>query len=583
MMKRIGSLWLIIILMVSVLSGCNTDTQNEAGASPVIADFFQTDEEMFTKRDWKTDYNENNSIQIQLNGDSVTATSNSVQIVNTTITLTEEATYIISGTLNDGRIIVDAPKTAKLQLVLNGVNINNKNTAAIYILNADKVFLTLVKGSDNIIVNDGIFITDDENKIDAAIFSKQDLTMNGSGSLTVISSEGNGITSKDDLVITSGNYLITAAKHGLEANDSIRIANASFTIHAEKDGIHAENSEDESLGFIYLSSGDLKIEAKEDGMSASSYMQIVDGTMDIVTAGGSENSTKTVSDSWGGFKGNKEIKNDSNDNSMKGLKANQSMLISNGVITIDSADDAIHSNASIIINGGTFEIASGDDAIHADEALTITSGSIHITESYEGLEALTIDIQGGNIELVASDDGINAAGGNDSSGMTGGRGGRFSPSDKPDQMGKDRNLSSNSKIVISGGTLYIRAFGDGIDANGTLSITGGNITVVGQTQGDTSILDYDVSGVITDGTFVGTGSSHMAQIFSEANQGVIAVQMNQQSANTSITLKDESGQLILTHTPELSFQVVIISSPKLVSGKTYQLTIGSISSDVKAN
>lgn len=168
---------------------------------------------------------------------------------------------------------------------------------------------------------------------------------------------------------------------------------------------------------------------------------------------------------------------------MKGLKAVSGILISNGMLAIDSADDSIHSDASIIINGGTFEIASGDDAVHADNTLTVTACNMTVSASYEGLEAEKIYIKGGTIVLNASDDGLNASGGTDASGTTGGRDGMFGGRMAP---------SSNGVIEISGGNLTIYASGDGLDSNGTLTISDGYIYVANPTSGDTSVIDSDV-------------------------------------------------------------------------------------------
>ena len=264
---------------------------------------------------------------------------------------------------------------------------------------------------------------------------------------------------------------------------------------------------------------------------------------------------------------------------MKGIKSVGSMLISNGTITVDSEDDAIHSDNSITVNGGTFEIASGDDAFHAEETLAISAGNINITQSYEGLEALNLAVSGGDIKLVASDDGLNAAGGTDSSGTAGGRDGMFGGG----RGGMGGMSSSNGTIVISGGTLYVNSSGDGLDANGTLTITGGHTTVVGPTQGDTSTLDYDKSGVITGGTFIGTGGSGMAQSFSDSEQGVIAINAGNQAAGTNITLQDKDGNTLISYSPELPFAVVILSSPDIISGETYTVMIGTITGEIIAN
>lgn len=599
-MKKILSILLALGLTLGLLSGCArkeslNDTDSAVGfvsdasntgstTQPVEVDLSQVDGEMFTQRDCQTEYDKNTAVTIKLNGTTATASSDSVKISGSKITVTEAATYVISGELKDGMLIVDANHTAKLQLVLNGVNITSKTSAALYVLEADKVFLTLADGTSNTLANGGRFTAIDDNDIDAALFSKQDLTMNGTGALTVTSPAGHGVVCKDDLVITGGSYVVNSAFHGLDANDSVRIANATFNIDAGKDAVHAENTEDASLGFIFVSSGSIKAEAEGDGMAAGAYMQIADATVDLLVGGGAENGTKASSGNYGGFMGggpggmrpggNRDFSTTEDTVSMKGLKATNSLQISGGNITINSADDSIHSNASVLINGGTFALASGDDAIHAEETLTVTAGKIDISECYEGLEALHIDVQGGDIQLKASDDGLNAAGGTDASGTAGGRDGMFGGG--PGGMGRGgMSSNSNGSIKISGGTLSINSSGDGIDANGTLEISGGYTVVVGPTQGDTATLDYDKSATITGGTFIGTGASGMAQSFNDSKQGVVAVSVGNQPAGTEIVLKDSGGKTLVTHKPELDFAVVILSTPQLVKGNPYTLTVGT--------
>ena len=630
-MKRILSSFLVLAVVLGALSGCHAgepsnmtepgdrsdgynesdtgdrnQTQEESGeANPATVDFAKNDEDMFTERDYKAEYDKDKAVTIQLTGASASANSDCVQINGSTVIIKEEATYIISGSLTDGMIVVDAPDTAKLQLVFNGVDITSRTSAALYILEADKVFVTLAEGSANSLANGGSFVSIDNNNIDAALFSKQDLTLNGNGALTVTSPAGHGIVCKDDLVITGGSYVVNSASHGLDVNDSVRIANAELNIDAGKDAIHCENDEDEEKGFIYMSGGMIKGEAEGDGIAASSFLQICGGTIDLLVGGGSENGKKERSDSFGGFMGGgpggtsgrpgqmeqQNTVTEESGTSMKGLKAASGVLISGGDLTINSADDTIHSDASITINGGIFTVASGDDAIHAEDTLTITAGSIDILDSYEGLEALHIEIHGGDIKLVASDDGLNAAGGTDQSGTQGGRDGMFGGGG-PGGMGGGRPggggfggmpSNSNGSIKISGGALYINSSGDGIDANGTVEISDGYTVVVGPTQGDTATLDYDISAVITGGTFIGTGASGMAQTFSDSKQGVVAVSVGNRTAGTKIVLKDAKGNTLLEYEPELNFAVVILSSPELVKGETYSLTVGTQSADFKAS
>ena len=610
-MKKILSIWLILMLVSVLFAGCafkgqqnvinsngdllskiESDNANGNTDSANI-DFSKTEADMLTDRDSKTDYNESEAVTIKLNGTTATASSNSVKISGSKVTITEEATYVISGKLTDGMLIVNAPDTAKLQLVFSGADITSKTSAALYILEADKVFLTLADGTKNALTNGGSFTAIDDNNINGALFSKQDLTLNGNGALTVTSPAGHGVVCKDDLVITGGTYTVNCASHGLDANDSVRITGATLTIDAGKDAVHAENTDDASLGFVYFSGGSIKAEAEGDGIHAGAYIQIAGGTIDLLVGGGSENGSKQSSDNFGGFMGggrpggmrprdsqSNSTTTEESSTSMKGLKAVSGMLVSGGNITINSADDSLHSDASITINGGTFNIASGDDALHAEDTLTVIAGKINISESYEGLEALHIDVQGGDIKLKAGDDGLNAAGGTDQSGTTGGRDGMFGGG-----MGRPGGMSSNSNgsIKISGGTLYINSSGDGLDANGTLEISGGHITVVGPTQGDTATLDYDKSGVITDGTFIGTGASGMAQSFSDSTQGVVAISVGNQSAGTKIVLKDKNGKTIIEHTPELGFAVVILSSPRIKKGESYTVSVGSQSKEFTAS
>ena len=588
-------------------SNTNDTTSNEEIVSAII-----NEEEMFTERDFKTEYDTSKSVSVELKGDSVSCKSDAVKIKKNTITLSEEGTYIFSGTLDNGMIVVDAEESDKLQIVLDNASITSSTSSALYIIEADKVFVTLVADSTNTLANGGTFEAIDDNNIDGAVFSKQDLTFNGSGSLSITSPANHGIVCKDDLVFTGGTYTVNSASHGLDANDSVRMTNTTMTIASGKDGIHAENTDDTSLGFMYLKDGTFEIVAEGDGLSAGNSMQINDGTFQITSGGGSANASKQSSDSWGNFMGgmgggrgnrpgrpgesgaqsqpqsqpepdNKTTENDDSSTSIKAIKSSGDMLIKSGTFTIDSADDSVHSNASITVSGGKFAIASGDDGFHADETLTISGGAIDISESYEGLEALDIVVSGGDIKLVASDDGLNAAGGTDSSGYGGMRGNEQFGGGRGGMGGPGGSSSSNGSIVISGGNLYINASGDGIDANGSLEISGGHTIVVGPTRGDTATLDYDKSAIISGGTFIGTGASGMAQTFSDSKQGVIAVSVGNQAAGTKIELKDSNGNTILTHEPELDFSVVILSSPDIQKNQTYTITVGTSTSSFEAN
>ena len=410
-----------------VLSGCSkTNSSNETSSGSTSTDSSAQGidvSNMFSDRDKEIGYDEENSTVIKLSDDSTTCDSDAVQISGNTVTIIDEGTYILSGTLTDGMVIVDAEDTDKVQLVLDGVDITSAESAAIYVREADKVFITTASDSKNTLTNGGTYTAIDDNNIDAAIFSKSDLTLNGAGSLTITAKAGHGVVSKDDLVLTSGTYQIDAASHGLSGKDSVRIASGSYTIVSGKDGIHAENADDTSLGFVYLADGTFDITSDGDGISAGNWLQADGGVYTVKAGGGSENVQKSDGE-WQFGPGQKTESTDTTEEdtvSMKAIKAAGELILKGGKYSLDSADDTIHSNANITISDGEFTLASGDDGIHADSATTISGGTIDITESYEGIEGLSIDITGGETYVSGpTNDGNSALDYNGTGTVTGG-------------------------------------------------------------------------------------------------------------------------------------------------------------------
>lgn len=412
---------------VLVLSGCSkTNNSNETSSGSTSTDSSAQGidvSNMFSDRDKEIGYDEENSTVIKVSDDSTTCDSDAVQISGNTVTIIDEGTYILSGTLTDGMVIVDAEDTDKVQLVLDGVDITSAESAAIYVREADKVFITTASDSKNTLTNGGTYTAIDDNNIDAAIFSKSDLTLNGAGSLTITAKAGHGVVSKDDLVLTSGTYQIDAASHGLSGKDSVRIASGSYTIVSGKDGIHAENADDTSLGFVYLADGTFDITSDGDGISAGNWLQADGGVYTVKAGGGSENVQKSDGE-WQFGPGQQTESTDTTEEdtvSMKGIKAAGELILKGGKYSLDSADDTIHSNANITISDGEFTLASGDDGIHADSATTISGGTIDITESYEGIEGLSIDITGGETYVSGpTNDGNSALDYNGTGTVTGG-------------------------------------------------------------------------------------------------------------------------------------------------------------------
>lgn len=527
----------------------------------------QDESDMFTDRDLSADYDKSDAVSITLTGSGAASDSEKVEISGSAVTILDEGVYILSGALDDGMIIVNAESRDKVQLVLSGVNISSSGSAAIYVQQADKLFITLEQGYENTLTNGGVFTAIDENNIDGVIFSKDDLTLNGTGSLAIQSPAGHGIVCKDDIVVAGGSYSIVSAGHGFDGKESVRIANGSFSIISGKDGIHAEDTDDSSLGFVYISDGSFDISSDGDGISSSGYMQLQSGSYSIVSGGGSS----TVSKGTDGGLSWASAQDGSEEQSAKGIKAAGTLLINGGSFYLDSADDAIHSNSALTVNGGSFTVSSGDDGIHSNAALLIADGTINIEQSYEGIEGLTIDISGGNITLNSDDDGINAAGGSDQSGFGGfkGFGGNA-----------EFGASSDSYINISGGILNINASGDGIDSNGSLLVSGGETYLSGPTDSGNGALDYGSAGTISGGVFIGAGAAGMAMNFdSSSTQGTMLVSIASQTEDT-LTLTDSSGRIIVSWTPEKAFSSVVISCPEIRQGETYTLTVGSYSTEI---
>lgn len=457
--------------------------------------------DMFTNNDIEIGYDEETSARITLSGDNAECGSDAVEINGGNVTIKDEGTYILSGELN-GMITVNAEKTDKVRLVLNGANITSPTSAALYVAQADKVFVTTVSGSENTLTNGGEYVAVDDNNIDAVIFSKDDLTLNGAGTLNINAAAGHGVVSKDDLTLTSGTYNITAASHGLCGKDSVCISNGTYTIKSDKDGIQAENSGDAEKGFVYISDGSFDITANGDGISSSAYLTIEDGDFDITTGDGSESVTMPTETFGprGGF-GEETATSETTDSvSRKGIKTDGALTVSGGSFKTDTEDDSFHAGGNISISGGSFDIKTGDDAVHSDADVTIKQGSFNISYCYEGIEGQTITVEDGEFDITAHDDGFNAAGGADSSGFGGGRPGM-------DQF----NGSSDCSVTINGGTFVIVSDGDCIDSNGSLTINGGKLDLTCNGNGNTA-LDCD-------GDYSNNGGDVTTNDGSESNPG----------------------------------------------------------------
>lgn len=563
-----------ILSMALLINGCqkkeeSTTNTSQAQSTTVKNATTSKIDFTFADEDFDDSYDEQ-AISIDLSDTSLKA--DGVSIKNGSITISKAGTYVCSGTLKNGSIIVDAGKEDLVRIVLNNANITSDTSSAIYVKQAKKTVLILAKDSENTISDAKDYTYEDAEKEEpnAAIFSKDDLSITGSGKLIVNANFNHGIFSKNQLVITSGSFDITSQNDGLKGKDGIAIADGTFTINAQGDGMQASESQEESKGWVYIEAGTFHITSQGDGIQAETNLEICDGTFDITTGGGSQNAS-TKSD-WGRWGPQDQTSTNEDTTSAKGIKSGKDMIISKGTYTFDTSDDAIHTNASMDIKDGTYTIQSGDDGIHADETLTVEKGSMDIKKSYEGIEGNQIVIQGGDIQVVSSDDGLNAAGGNDGSSMNGRPGqNTFSSSD------------SDVSITITGGNIYVNASGDGLDSNGNLYIKGGNVIVDGPQDSGNGALDYDGTCEITGGTLIAAGMSGMAQMPSDtSSQASMMITFDEtQSENTLISLMQDND-LIIAYAPSKKFNNIVISTPSLTKDKTYSIQSGGTISGLES-
>lgn len=561
---------------------------------------------------------------ITLSPDGSTSTDTSVRIDGQTVTITQAGTYQIAGTLGDGALIVESGENAKITLVLGGVSIKNSTGAAIQIATADDVTIELAEGTTNVLQSgeevDIATATEGEEASGGALQSKVDLKIKGKGSLTVLGYLNNGIHCTKDLKIKNGNISVTTLGHGIKGKNSVTVSGGTVTVTSGKDGITSDETENEEKGFVTIEDGEIIITSAGDGVSAETTLTVTGGVVSIISGGGSANAQQKTDNmrDWWDFDNSAS---DDNSASCKGLKAGKALVISGGSITIDAQDDALHTDGDMTISGGECILSTGDDGAHAALSLTVLDGKITVLTSYEGLEANQITLAGGELDITASDDGINANGGSDgfSGGFGGGFGGRRSdmnsqsgdmtppdnsnmqtppdgnaPSGNPPTMpGQDAADSTTTDdttdkqpvLLITGGKITVNADGDGLDSNGDLRVEGGDITINGPSNGGNGALDIGTenggAGVIAGGTLIALGTSSMTENFgSTSTQCAFLVTMNSFGAGETITITDSQGNVLYTGVTVKSANSVVFSSPDLVVGETYTVTIGSTSATV---
>lgn len=526
-------------MTVEEMQAAIDDAMSEAGID--ITD-------MFTKRDLSGDYEESEAVKITLSEKTATCDSSNVQIKEGVVTIKAAGVYVLSGTLTDETIVVDAGDDDKVQLVLDGVSITAADYAAICAKNADKVFVTLAEGTENSLTVSGDYVQTDDNNVDAVIFAKCDLTLNGNGSLTVKDTTGHGIVSKDDLVVTGGTYMIDSQDHCLNGKDSVRIADGIFTLACDEDGIHAGN-DDQQEGYIYIEGEDIDISVGDDAMHAEGLLIITGGDIDI-------------SKSYEGIEGYK-------------------ILVTGGDIDVAVSDDGFNAAGGSSgnsgdnkggfgggpgrdMNGNTSSTKADDNGQSngTDSDSTDTNTPPEIPDSNGQSSGMDSDSTDTNTTPAKPDD-IGQPGGLDMSG-------------RPGMGGADMNADYDAYILITGGNININADGDGIDSNGYLGIAGGNVYVLGPSNNGNGALDYGIYAAITGGEMVAVGGSGMAQGFGDQSAQCSALVNFDEwiDAGEMITLTDSNGNKLLTYKAAKKFGSVLISTSDMKQGETYTLTAG---------
>jgi len=570
MTKRLRKTLLVItIILAMLLTGC-TSTKNSASTAtgvtttPTASTDTSTDiattvssttsqivvNKEFTANDLEVGYEDSTATHITLDGSEIEVSGKGATTIGGVVTITKEGTYVISGTLTEGQIVVDADAD-KVQLVLNGTTINSSNSAPIYIKKADKVFITLVENTVNTLTDGTTYVQTDENTVDGVIFSTADLTINGQGTLNITANYKHGIVSKDDLIFTGGTYNITAVKDTINGKDCVKIKDGTFTLTAATgNGIQSKNGEDVTTGYVYISGGSITVTSCNEGIEGTAIV-IDGGTIDI-----------TSSDDGFNAASGDTTATDTTTNSVSTTTGTTADKVSTTIGTSIDTTDATIAVGTTSTPATVVELA----ATKATSATTVspdTNSSASIAP-----DGATNDVAGNMVP-----------GGNRGNGNFGGKGdfggdGNFG--------GGEMENNTDCYIAISGGTIKINASGDGIDSNGSISISGGEIKASGPVENNNAAMDYNGTAEITGGTIIVAGSLGMAQGFTETSTQYSLLNNFTSScaAGSEITLTDADGNVIIAYTPEKAYQSVVISTPKLVSGATYTLTSGDQTAEI---
>lgn len=572
--KRINLIGILLTAAVLILTVCAIiipDTVTVSGRVTGIVEYSEEHSVNYTEDDYYSNYSESSVAKINLKGTSATSGSKNVKIDGGKITILGGGTYVISGELTDGSIIVDSADSTVVRLILNGAWVKSEDFSAIYVKQAEKTIISTIEGTENYLSDSSQYNEElsEDGMPGAALYSKDDLTLNGGGTLIVTGNYQDGIKVNDTLKITEGTLKVTAVDDGINTNDCISFLEAEIEVSSGGDAIKCEHENSEK-GFIALEGTSLTVTSEGDGVYASSSIYANDITAQLQTGGGAGNAESGNGERMGrGMPGNQ---NSADETSKKGFKAGNELCINGGEYMLDTKDDALHSDGNINITGGNINISSGEDAVHADKNLVLAPEALYITKCYEGLEGAYITINDGDIKIISNDDGINAVGENSNNGF----GGMMN-------MNGGTALTSEEDIylTLNGGHIYVETSGDGFDSNGSAVINGGFLEIYGPENSGNGSIDVGDGGyvlMINGGKLLAAGSSGMAESPSEssAQQSLTFYLDETYSSDSTIIVADENGEEIISGTSAKQFNWICISSPDIITGKTYTLKINDI-------
>jgi hypothetical protein len=471
---------------------------------------------------------------ITLTGDSATVDGAGVTVDGSTVTVTAAGTYTVTGSLT-GQLVVAAGAEDDVVLILDDAEITGSTGSAILVSTANAVGVELADGSTTTLT-DAAGYRNTEGPT-AALSADVDLVVSGTGALSVSANAEDGIASSDRLTIEGGTITVAAVDDGVRGKHSLVVSGGTLDVTSGGDGLTANEDVDATEGYVLLSGGTITVVADGDAVQAETDLVVTGGALDLTAGGGVR---AAVDDAV----------------STKGLKSGVVTVIEDGTTTVDSSDDAVHTNGTATVSGGDLTLTTGDDGIHADTALDVTGGSVQVAESYEGLEAEAITLSGGTIEVTTSDDGINAAGG-----------------ETEDAQGDWSQSTGTATLDITGGSVVVHAGGDGLDVNGSATMTGGTVIVHGPETGANGALDYDGTFTVTGGTLVAVGVVGMVQEPATGDQGWISAQV-QLDAGETVQIADADGTVLATLVTEESVGSVVVSMAGITEGEEYQVLTG---------